>query len=69
MVDAVATWAGGSQRWRFGGPVPADEVVKVGTIDLVVPTTLGELAIELEMTSAPHRSSNRYTTAVTLPPN
>ena len=68
VVDAVATWAGGSQRWRFGGPVPADEVVKVGTIDLVVPDTLGELAIELEMSAAPHHSSNRYTTAVTLPP-
>ena len=55
VVDAVASWAGGSQRWRFGGPVPADEVVKVGTVDFVVPDTLGELAIELEMTALPHR--------------
>ncbi len=31
VVDATATWAGGTQRWRFGGPIPADDVVKVGT--------------------------------------
>ena len=52
VVDATATWAGGEQRWRFGGPIPADDVVKVGEIDLVVPDTLGELAIELAMTAA-----------------
>jgi beta-mannosidase len=68
VVDAVARWAGGEQHWRFGGAVPADDVVKVGQIDLVIPDTLGELAIELDMTSHPHRSTNRYTTAVTVPP-
>jgi beta-mannosidase len=68
VVDATACWAGGEQRWRFGGPVPADDVVKVGRIDLVVPDTLGELSLELEMTAEPHHSTNRYTTAVTLTP-
>ncbi len=68
VVDATATWAGGEQRRRFGGPVPADDVVKVGTIVLTVPDTLGELAIDLRMTAGDHRSSNRYTTAVVLPP-
>ncbi len=68
VVDATARWAGGDQRWRFGGPVPADDVVKVGRIDLVVPDTLGELSLELEMTAEPHRSTNRYTTAVTVTP-
>jgi beta-mannosidase len=68
VVDAVATWAGGEQRWRFGGPVPSDDVVKVGQIDLIVPDTLGELAFELTMTAGDITSHNRYTTAVTLPP-
>ena len=67
VVDATANWAGGEQRWRFGGPIPADDVVKVGQIDLVVPDTLGELAIELSMSAHPHAATNRYTTAVTLP--
>jgi beta-mannosidase len=68
VVDAMVSWPGGDQRWRFGGPVPADDVVKVGIIDFVVPETLGELAIELSMTSAPHVATNRYTTAITVPP-
>ncbi len=68
VVDVTARWAGGEKRWRFGGPAPADDVVKVGRIDLIVPETLGELAIELELTAEPHRSANRYTTAVTLIP-
>jgi beta-mannosidase len=68
VVDVIARWAGGDQRWRFGGPVDADDVVKVGVIDLVVPDTLGELSIELAMTAGPLTSRNRYTTAITLPP-
>ena len=35
------------RSWAFGGPVDADDVVKVGVIELTVPDTLGELAIEL----------------------
>lgn len=68
VVDAVAMWAGGEQRWRFGGPVPADDVVKVGRIDFEVPATLGEMAIDIRMTAGDIVSENRYTTAVTLPP-
>ena len=68
VVDAVASWAGGEQRWRFGGPVPADDVVKVGQVDMTVPETLGELSFTLTMTAGDITSRNRYATAVTLPP-
>jgi beta-mannosidase len=68
VVDAVASWAGGEQQWRFGGPVPADDVIKVGQIDLTVPETLGELSFVLTMTAGDTTSRNRYTTAVTLLP-
>jgi len=69
-VHATATWAGDRQTWTFGGPVDADDVVQVGTIDLTVPDTLGEVLIELAAIDADgHQlASNRYTTAVTLPP-
>lgn len=68
-VEATASWAGGSASWTFAGPVESDDVVKVGTLQMTVPETLGELAIELvardgEVVIA----GNRYTTAVTLPP-
>lgn len=68
IVEATARWPGDSQRWRFDRPVDADAVVKVGTISLVVPDTLGELAIELTATSADTVvATNRYSTAVVLP--
>jgi beta-mannosidase len=70
-VDATARWAGGSMSWAFGGPVEADEVVKVGELSLTVPETLGELAFELVATEATDvpLARNRYTTAVVLPPD
>ncbi len=70
-VDATVRWAGGSTNWAFGGPVDADDVAKVGVVDLTVPDTLGELAIELvavESDGSP-LARNRYTTAVVLPPD
>lgn len=70
-VAATVAWAGGSTERSFGGSVDADDVVKVGTIDLEVPDTLGELAVELVATSADgdELARNRYTTAVVLPPD
>lgn len=69
VVAATVSWAGGTKTFSFGGPVLADDVVKVGTVEMEVPDTLGELAIEL-IASDPSGdlAHNRYTTAVTLPP-
>jgi hypothetical protein len=66
VVDVVATWAGGERRWRFGGAVPADECVKVGTLSFAVPDTLGALIVELTLTAGEIKAKNRYSTAVTL---
>jgi beta-mannosidase len=67
VVDATATWAGGSRAWRFGGPIPADDVVKVGRIEMRAPSQLGNLAFELVMKAGDLESHNRYRTAVTVP--
>ena len=68
-VEATASWAGGSATWTFGGPVESDDVVKVGTVEMTVPDTLGELAVEIVATDGGEvLAGNRYTTAVTLPP-
>ena len=68
-VTATATWAGGSDRWTFGGTVDADDVVKVGTVRLDTPDTLGELAIEYVAVdgAGAEIAHNRSTTAVVLP--
>jgi beta-mannosidase len=66
VIDVVASWAGGERRWRFGGVVPADECVKVGTISLSIPDTLGALTIDLTLTAGDIKATNRYSTAVTV---
>ncbi len=67
-VTATVTWPGGSRIQRFGGPVDADTVIKVGTVRIDVPDTLGELAVELVATAAGKElARNRYTTAVVVP--
>jgi beta-mannosidase len=64
VVDAVASWNGGHQRWRFGGPVPADEVVKVGRVRLEVPDAHGSLTLDLQLTAGDITSRNCYTTDI-----
>ena len=66
VVDVVARWAGGERSWRFGGMVPSDECVKVGTISLSVPDTLGALTIDLTLTAGAITAANHYSTAVTV---
>ena len=47
---ATLSWAGGAHRWRFAGDVPADAVVRVGTLQLEAPDITGPLTLELEVT-------------------
>ncbi len=67
VVDAVVSWHGGEQRWRFGGPVPADDVVKVGEIRFDVPDAAGPVALDLHLTSGDITSDNHYATTITAP--
>lgn len=62
VVDAVVTWPGGEQRWRFGGPILADEVVKVGRVRFTVPEIDEMLALDLTLTAGGVTARNRYTT-------
>ena len=50
-VGARLTWDGGEQRWRFGGTVEADSVIRVGTLPLEVPDAPGPIHLELRLTS------------------
>lgn len=69
VVDVVARWAGGSRRWRFGGGVPADDCVRVGTLALDVPATLGALTFDLSLTADGVSTTNHYASAVTVVPD
>jgi beta-mannosidase len=64
VVDAVASWSGGEQRWRFGGAIPADDVVKAGRIRLTVPDVVGPISLDLHLTSGDVTAKNHYTTTI-----
>jgi beta-mannosidase len=66
VVDAVATWRGGQQRWRFGGPIPADDVVKVGRLRWEVPDADGAVSLALTLTAGEVSAGNRYATTVVI---
>ncbi|MEO1059007.1 MAG: hypothetical protein AAFY28_19030, partial [Actinomycetota bacterium] len=67
-VEAVLTWPHGTRRWRFGGEIPADDVVLVGRVQFEVPPLAygDELSLTLTLTTptvalAPI-ATNRYAT-------
>ncbi|MEJ7764446.1 MAG: hypothetical protein WKF86_03025 [Acidimicrobiales bacterium] len=48
-VRAGLVWSGGGHSWAFTGEVPADEVVRVGTLSIVVPEAPGPLVLDLRL--------------------
>ncbi|MEY2406399.1 MAG: beta-mannosidase [Acidimicrobiaceae bacterium] len=58
-VTAVLRWDGGEETWRWGGDVPADSCVRVGTAPIVVPDAHGPLTFSLEL-DGPVHATNAY---------
>jgi beta-mannosidase len=65
VVDVTASWPGGGQRWRFGGSVGADDVVKVGAIRFDVPDVVGPLTIDLTLTAGEVSARRHLATTIT----
>jgi beta-mannosidase len=72
-ATAELTWPGGRREWRFGGDVPADSCVRIGRIDVVVPTDTprGPLTLKLGLAwdggrPEPGRTTNHYDSAVVV---
>ncbi|CAN5760762.1 glycoside hydrolase family 2 TIM barrel-domain containing protein [soil metagenome] len=51
-VAAKLSFPDGEQRWRFGGSVEADSVVRIGTLPIEVPDRPGPVTLELRLTGA-----------------
>ena len=47
VVTARLEWRGGRHDWRWAGAVAADDVVRVGTIQIIVPDAPGALSLDL----------------------
>jgi beta-mannosidase len=49
-VTADLRWFGGNETWTWGGDMPADSCVRVGTVQAIVPDAAGPLTLELKLT-------------------
>jgi len=65
VCTATLRWPGGSHRWQWRGDVPADDCVRIGTIQFVVPDTPGGLWLDLALEHGDEVASNRYEAIVT----
>ena len=60
-VTAKLSWAGGDHAWRWRGDIPADECVRVGTLQVIVPVAPGPLVLDVELHLPDgERVTNRY---------
>jgi hypothetical protein len=58
------SWPGGSHAWRWGGDVPPDSCVRVGTIQFVVADAPGELWLDLVVEHGDEVATNRYVSII-----
>jgi beta-mannosidase len=49
VVTARLSWDGGEHEWRWGGEIPPDACVRVGTIQALAPDVAGPLRLDLEL--------------------
>ena len=65
ICTANLRWPGGSHSWRWGGDVPPDSCVRVGTIQFVVADQPGELWLDLVVEHGDEVATNRYVSTIT----
>ena len=58
----------GTHRFGWEGDVPADSCVKVGTLEATLPSTPGDLRLELALTAAGVCARNLYDLRITSSP-
>ena len=59
-VTARLDMAGTAAEWTWGGEVPADSCVRVGTVQAIVPDTDGRLTLDLSLESSVAKTSAAY---------
>jgi beta-mannosidase len=67
-VTARLEWPGGRHEWRWGGDIPADSCVRVGTLQAVVPEAEGPLCLDFGLhLSRRVTIANRYWSTIVTP--
>jgi len=65
VVTARVTWNGGEHSWHWGGDIPADSCIRIGTLQLVVPDARGSLVVDVALNAVGHTPTNRYESTIT----
>jgi beta-mannosidase len=65
LASAHLRWANGEHRWAWQGDVAADDCVRIGTIQFVVPDAVGDLWLDLALEHPDAATTNRYTATIT----
>ena len=60
VVTARLSWPGGGDEWAWQGDVAADDCVRVGVVQTVIPEVRGALVLELELDADGTKATNRY---------
>ncbi len=59
-VSAAVSWTGGGHEQRWTGTIPADECVRIGALEFVVPAEPGAVRLDLVLTSGSATATNCY---------
>ena len=63
-VTARLGWRDGEHRWRWQGDIPADDCVRVGTVQAIAPDAPGSLTLDLELTAHGVKAANSYVSSL-----
>ena len=63
-VTAAVRWPGGGHEWVWRGTMPADDCTLVGTLQLVVPHTPGEMVLDVTLDAGDVIATNRDRTTI-----
>ena len=63
-LKAHLRWVGGEHVWNFTGDAAADDCTRIATLQIVVPSSPGDLWLDLELEAENVVASNRDTTKI-----
>ena len=64
VVRARLSWPGGDHAWGWEGDIPADDCVRVGTVQAVVPDAAGPLVLDVTLEHPEAKAANRYESVI-----
>jgi beta-mannosidase len=64
VLTATLQWVGGQHQWGWTGSAPADECVRIATVQAVVPDAPGPFSLDLAFAGGDVKATNRYESVI-----